>query len=682
MTLAWITGLLLMVLGFGFVVFWHELGHFLAAKWAGVRVDQFAVGFGHAIACWRKGIGFTVGTSAKEYERRAREKLAADGFTGEPTMMQLDTAAHSIGLSETEYRINWIPLGGYVKMLGQEDTDPTAVSTDPRSYTEKPVGKRMVIISAGVIMNVILAGILFVALFLWGFRVPPATVNSLQPGSPAQAAGLKVGDEILAINDHEISDFTKISFNVALLPDRPVPVRFKRDGKEQVVNVQARRSDDNMGMMSFGFRQPYLLRGLKAKDVETDNWEKLPAASKLLGIDETIIKINGERVTRANDVGMLDRALQSSAGKPLVFTVAALDGKERDVYIPVRFATPFNRAELNFLGLAPRTTIESLADESAVKGKIEPGDVVVSMRNQATGNLQTSVGLRQFIETVRAAGSNGQQLDLTVLRDGKLVELKGLDANARTDRAQKGFGVGVAHETERAVVGSVLEKSAAADAGIPVGATIVSVAGQPVANWFDALESLRSRAKPGEAIAIEAKLEDGSSKSFNLTPRQDDVAALAGYTYSVDYLVFDADEMVRKTSNPLEAMSWGVGETRDLILKSYVTLQRMFVDRTVSPSNLMGPIEIFRSGSLFAQRGPDWFIWFLAMISANLAVVNFLPVPIVDGGHFAFLLIEKLTGKKPSPAVQTVSAYIGLALLLSLFVFVTYNDLGRIFKIW
>src|SRR5436309_4688837 len=66
-------GILLLVGGFGFVIFWHELGHFLAAKWAGVRVEQFAVGFGQAILSWRKGIGFRIGSSRQEYERRARE---------------------------------------------------------------------------------------------------------------------------------------------------------------------------------------------------------------------------------------------------------------------------------------------------------------------------------------------------------------------------------------------------------------------------------------------------------------------------------------------------------------------------------------------------------------------------------------------------------------------------------
>src|SRR5256885_15433524 len=68
-------GIVLLILGFGFVIFWHELGHFLAAKWAGVRVEQFAVGFGQALLSWRKGLGFRVGSTRRDYEARAREYI-------------------------------------------------------------------------------------------------------------------------------------------------------------------------------------------------------------------------------------------------------------------------------------------------------------------------------------------------------------------------------------------------------------------------------------------------------------------------------------------------------------------------------------------------------------------------------------------------------------------------------
>src|SRR5687767_13703166 len=153
-----------LVFGFGFVVFFHELGHFLAAKWVGIKVEPFAVGFGHALVAFRKGLGFRVGSTTKEYERTVREHAEKKhSRKGDITHAEFSAAAEELGLGETEYRLNWMPLGGYVKMLGQDDLNPTAQSEDPRAYNRKSIGARMFVVSAGVIMNVILAAILFMA---------------------------------------------------------------------------------------------------------------------------------------------------------------------------------------------------------------------------------------------------------------------------------------------------------------------------------------------------------------------------------------------------------------------------------------------------------------------------------------------------------------------------------------
>src|SRR5690349_17589219 len=99
---------ILLVFGFGFVVFFHELGHFLAAKWAGVKVEQFAVGFGHAMFSWRKGIGMRFGSTAAEYERRISEYLARESpeSASEPSSEQTLKTVQALGLGETEYRLN------------------------------------------------------------------------------------------------------------------------------------------------------------------------------------------------------------------------------------------------------------------------------------------------------------------------------------------------------------------------------------------------------------------------------------------------------------------------------------------------------------------------------------------------------------------------------------------------
>src|SRR6187431_1948553 len=119
-----LASLLLLIFGFGFVIFFHELGHFLAAKYVGIKVEQFAVGFGQALFSWRKGMGWVWGSSGAKYEERM-------------------TAGDGAAIGETEYRLNWIPLGGYVKMLGQDDLRPNNQADDPRAYNKKSIPARM-----------------------------------------------------------------------------------------------------------------------------------------------------------------------------------------------------------------------------------------------------------------------------------------------------------------------------------------------------------------------------------------------------------------------------------------------------------------------------------------------------------------------------------------------------------
>src|SRR5262245_30413260 len=141
-----ISSVLLVVLGLGLVIFIHELGHFALAKWCGVKVERFSIGFGPIL--WKVVRG------------------------------------------ETEYALSAIPFGGYVKMLGQDDADPgqltdEKLAKDPRSYTAKSVPQRILIISAGVFNNMVSAVLFFVIAFMFGVQYQPAVIGSVTPGMPA-----------------------------------------------------------------------------------------------------------------------------------------------------------------------------------------------------------------------------------------------------------------------------------------------------------------------------------------------------------------------------------------------------------------------------------------------------------------------------------------------------------------
>src|SRR5205085_7962668 len=160
------------MIGLGFIIFIHELGHFVAAKWCDVHVRTFSIGFGPAVPF----------------------------------------CSHKWG--ETTYMVGIIPLGGYVSMVGEGETegsDDEAAEEDPRSFRKKSVGQRMLIISAGVVMNVILGMACFAAAYLHGVPEKPATVDWVESGSAAWQAGMRSGDQITKINNRDNPFFRDVT---------------------------------------------------------------------------------------------------------------------------------------------------------------------------------------------------------------------------------------------------------------------------------------------------------------------------------------------------------------------------------------------------------------------------------------------------------------------------------------
>ena len=171
----------------GVLIFVHELGHFLVAKWAGIRVERFSLGFPP------KMIGFTRG--------------------------------------ETEYCISWVPLGGYVKMAG-ENPEESEITGDPREYMSKSVGVRALVIIAGPLMNFVAAILLFAAaFFFYGRPVPDTTrvvVGSVTEGYPAEKIGLQSGDQIVSIDHQKVATFPEMAGIVNAKPGQIVDVTWKR----------------------------------------------------------------------------------------------------------------------------------------------------------------------------------------------------------------------------------------------------------------------------------------------------------------------------------------------------------------------------------------------------------------------------------------------------------------------
>ena len=690
-----------LILGFGFVIFFHELGHFLAAKWVGIKVEQFAVGFGQALISWRKGIGFRLGSTQREYRRKLEEFLEQK-YKNDPQVLERSGLAYQqamfavereSGLGETEYRLNWIPLGGYVKMLGQDDLRPNAEAEDPRSYNRKSIAARMFVVSAGVVMNVILAGVGFTALFMYGFNVPPAWVGSVASDSPAVNAvkmvnGQRVsdplhpGDQILQYQGKAQDDFTKIGLYVALsAQDQEQTIRVRHpDGTEEDLLVTPQPDPMNNGFLSIGIRQPTMLQGPDPKDFVGDEWKNIEALElpdvQAVKPGETVTQINGRDIDYKKDFWKLPAALQNPRGMPVELTVVDETSKKvRHTVVHPQLGMEFGGAELYLAGMTPRPRILGIEKESAAKDRLFPGDVVLSI---TTGtDTPRNLDSKQFRKQLLDAGNDGKSVSIAVLRNDKIVTVADLLPSTRieTGKGQKGRGLGVelGYDESHPVVAGVEQNGAAYDAGIPAGATITAINGHKISNWFD-IEYELSRARAGTPVPVEFTTDAGAGHK-ELQLNDDQIAHVAGLRRSCQLLL--REYMIdRKAENPAQAISWGVTETRDFILQFYLTLRRM-AGGSVSPDQLMGPVGIFVNGTRVASKGWDWLVWFLSMISANLAVVNFLPIPIVDGGLFTFLLLEKIQGRPLSARTQAIAQYVGLAFLAGVFLFVTYHDILR-----
>jgi regulator of sigma E protease len=499
-----------------------------------------------------------------------------------------------------------------------------------------------------------------------------------------------VGDTIESIDGKHQFDFTKVVLSVALASDReavPVVVRHP-DGTEATLTVQAqRRQSDSKSFLALGIGGSTELMGLDPKKVEKDDQfepDTMPASLDVVRPGDVITAINGQAVPDPEtDYYLLDRAAQESFGKPIELTIKSTSGAVRTASVLPEILLPFGDAPVSFLGMEPRASVDLIQPDSVALKKLRPGDVLLSITLEASKDSKSNPDYDEVKNRLNDAGQAGNAVVITVLRDGAIVKVPSMTPNKRIgDRI--GLGIGLGFDMTHPVIAGIVKGSPTEAAQVPLntttpaGSTVVSVDDQPVSNWFDVDRLLKKHVAQNPTAPVKLAINTGSSdKAFTIPLNSDEVADINSTLYTIP-LALQEESYVRQTSQPLQAIAWGVDETRDLIAQFYLTLKRM-VQGSVPASGAMGPLGILQAGYRFAYKGTDWLIWFLSMISANLAVVNFLPIPIVDGGLFTFLIIEKLQGRPLSQRTQAIAQVVGLALIVSVFLFVTYQDILRLF---
>ncbi|MFM2090314.1 MAG: Regulator of sigma-E protease RseP [Planctomycetota bacterium] len=712
----------LAALGFGFVIFIHELGHFLFAKWAGVRVLRFSIGFGPVLLRWTRG--------------------------------------------ETEYALSLLPLGGYVQMHGEEviDGKTGGGAPEPGSFNAASYSWRAWILLGGVLFNLLSSWLILLGLAFWGMPLMRPVVGEVESTvagqrSPATALGLRAGDEITAINGGSVRSFEDVMMSTVFAGGRPVTVDVVRDGRP--LSLPASGSvlpvyDPALGRSTLGIVPPYstLVRAVIRPDGEPGT------AADPVRVGDRIVGMDGERFPVARDglpaVTWQDVAyrLQARPEGKVRLLLAGPDGEReadislgqdtgRSVGLPIRLAavlpgTPAERAGLRAgdvvvsadgepvlgdTGLhrplrqafarggtvalvvardgATRAVAVAPADVSgrvrmgaelqplssgvlpAVGGAlaaagVAPGDLLIGVtvdRVSGTVAVRTATGARLRLEPLADTPAEAERLARVLARavpapavlrwfrvPGRPAPLELFAAGAVMDPVKDGEGLPPAAVRIRA------------DDGLT---TVVDLAGLGLAG-----PPLARRLVPGDRVLGVQPTASGPAllvaSGLSAVRRLD--LPLRGDGYG---LAFGTEETPYRMHSPWEAGDIILDASHHMIVKSLTMVPRFFKapeDGGIDPNkSLSGPVGIFQALKVKAETtGFDGFLRMVALIGLNLVLVNLLPIPVTDGGQLLFLALEKVRGRPLSPGSRRIAAIIGTVIVLALMAYVLGLDLLRL----
>lgn len=707
MTTLW--GIFQVALGLGFVIFVHELGHFLAAKTFGVRCDKFYIGFDVPLA-----IG----------------------------PIKLPSTLGKFQWGETEYGIGIIPLGGYVKMLGQDDDprkaeeeaersrlgDGADAPLDPRSYPAKPVWQRMIIISAGVVMNLIFAVIMAGVAYRYGVPYTPTVIGDVVGGGPAWEAGVLPGDKLLKVGNmsHEnpYLRFDDFRMEVALRGKdgrgSAIPLTVERGTEKlEIAPLPTNHYDPVNSIYMLGVVSPsstsYAMKAFPKGSFLEQAKPDLKSGDKIVAVDGVPLKDD----PRFNQPlgSELTTMLQEKWNKPVRLSIER-PGEKKDapaekleVEIP---AVPVKTIGLDF-EMGPITAIRKGSTAEAAGLKV--GDKILSVDGETANQA-----LR--LPTLLASKA-GKSIELKVQRKTPAKDTVSTDAgdnakapadsNATAETSELTFqlttsgqpqfdniamfggvqtlaDLGIAYEVSN-VVGSV-DPSIITDDSIKVGDVLAQIRWEPSAEAKKALEELYS--PKGMRIVLADQLIDHSLTIASMFDQLQDaptdmtvrcylkrdgktVEAMTKLQYATDWFWFQRGlgmkplSDIHAVASIPEAVSLGAAETWRRF-KEVLSVLRLLATGKLGAGSLGGPIKIFQAAGQEASQGVSRLLLFLTFLSANLAILNFLPIPALDGGHMVFLTAEAIRGKPVNEALQVRLTLVGVMCLLCLMAFVIVKD--------
>ena len=305
----------------------------------------------------------------------------------------------------------------------------------------------------------------------------------------------------------------------------------------------------------------------------------------------------------------------------------------------------------------PLTVGKVVAGFPAHKAGMRPGDRIKAVNGRPVEYFQQ-------LNAVVNENTTGPFI-FDVQRKDKQVSLRIELTAAQLKPKQVGL-IGVMLERQSNRVHKVLSGGAAKKAGIRPGDRIVKINTRPVADIRDLIKTVSK--SPGIPVVMEIDRE-GKIFKYSLTPKST--------TRPVNLFrvlgVFPASETTKEIYGFFKALAVGNWKTWDMSLLTVQVFGKIIAG-AASTENVSGPVRIANVAGSAAQRGFEWYLYILAIISLSLGVINLMPVPVLDGGHFMFQLVELVTGKPVSDKVKVVGMFIGLLLILLLMILAFYND--------
>lgn len=694
----------LVVLGLGMLIFVHELGHFLVAKLCGVKVEKFY-------------LGFDIGGL----------KLAR------------------LVRGETEYGIGILPLGGYVKMLGQEDnparlreeverarraeaaapgsaasetsqhpnnapvpSSPGAAAEeaahlaeaeralfDPRSYLAQSVPERMAIISAGVAMNVLFALLTGVVAYRLGVFQNACGVGAVAPGEAAWHEGLKPGDLIVAIGDKPANRFLDLQHRISLGDiDRGVPLVVQRPGVAEPFTVRV--FPDRAGLApTIGISSP-LLPALDRR-LPADPGTAAASAVPTLAGGDVVVEIDG---TPVSTYAELHRQLALHPDRTVELVVERREKDEKTgalseevTRVSVKLAPQPALGLGLVMAMGPIVAVQK--DSPAAQAGLLPGDLLVGIDGQPPGDPLT------LAERLRRRAKDRPRVELTVRRGGEEKHVEATlrkpdwyEIPFREKSPMSAPALGIAFEVTRRIE-AVEPGSPAEAAGLRPGEIVARAEIFPPTadalramgygdqllkllnlentkidfqkhnvSWSFFAAYLLQSSLPQTRVQL--TLANGRTAELHPTPTESWFLPERGLRFQAMGTVVQAD-------NWGEALRLGGRETLDALLMVVRFLQKLG-SQQVSFRAMGGPVTIAQAAYHSATKGLADLLIFLTLIGANLAVLNILPIPVLDGGHLVFLTYEAIARRPPNERVQTVLTWLGLVFILGLVIVVLGLD--------